>query len=686
MTHNPLLSFDALPRFDQITAEHVAAAIDALLEQANAALATVTAADFPAQWQAISQVLDSATEKLDRAWGIVNHLSAVADTPALRAAYNQALPQVTAFYTRLGADRALFAKYQAIDVATLNAAQRQAHSHALRDFVLGGAQLVGAQRERYAQIEERLADLSQKFSENVLDATDAYAYYAAQNELAGVPADVQAAARAGARQEGREGFKLTLKAPCYQPLMQFAHDSALRQRLYRAYVTRASDQAAEAAQQFDNSALISEILTLRLEQAHLLGHTSFGALSLVPKMASSPSEVLAFLRDLAQRARPFAEQELAELRQFAADHLKLDDPQAWDWPYVSEQLKQARFAFSEQEVKQYFSLPKVLAGLFQLAQTLFDVQIRPDQAPVWHSTVQFYRIERSGQLLGQFYLDPAARSGKRGGAWMDDARGRWLRADNQQLQTPVGYLVCNFAEAVAGKPARLTHDEVSTLFHEFGHGLQHLLTQVDEPAVSGINGIEWDAVELPSQFMENFCWRWEVLSAMSAHVDSGATLPRALFEKMLAAKNFQSGLQTLRQIEFALFDMLAHTEPDAAHDWPRLLQQTRAEVALLQPPAWSRTAHAFSHIFAGGYAAGYYSYKWAEVLSADAYAVFEENVGSDGLPEVEIGRKYCREILETGGSRPAMASFMAFRGRAPELDALLRQQGMVPRVAAMFGR
>jgi oligopeptidase A len=677
--NNPLLSFDDLPLFDRIAPGHVAPAVDQLLAQANAALETVTAAGFPARWNDIACVLDVSTERLGRAWGAVSHLNSVADTPELRAAYNESLPKITEFFTRLGADERLYAKYKAIDTATLNAEQRQAHRNAMRNFVLGGAELAGADRTRFAAIQERQAELSQKFSENALDATDAFAYHADASELEGVPDDVQQAARAAAKAEGKDGYKLTLKMPCYLPVMQFARRSDLRERLYRAYVTRASDQADAASRKFDNSTLITEMLALRLEEARLLGYRNFGELSVVPKMAESPQQVISFLRDLAVRARPFAEQDLADLREFASRQLGLPDPQAWDWPYVSEKLKEARYAFSEQEVKPYFPAPKVLAGLFKIVETLVDVNIRNDTAPVWHPSVEFYRLERDGKLVGQFYLDPSARHGKRGGAWMDDVRARWLRPDTQQLQTPVAHLVCNFAEGMDGKPALLTHDDVTTLFHEFGHGLHHLLSQVNERDVSGISGVEWDAVELPSQFMENFCWEWDVLRHMTAHVDTGAPLPRELFDKMLAAKNFQSGMQTLRQIEFSLFDMLLHTAHDPALDLMPLLAQVRAEVAVLQPPDWSRTAHTFSHIFAGGYAAGYYSYKWAEVLSADAYAAFEETVGQDGLPNAETGRKYRQAILEAGGSRPAIESFKAFRGREPALDALLRHQGMAER-------
>ncbi len=673
---NPLLAITDLPAFDRIAPEHVAPAVDALLADAEQALETVTAPDFPADWTAISRVLDVSTDRFGRAWGAVSHLNSVADTSALRAAYNEALPRVTEFWTRLGADERLYAKYKAIDPATLNTEQRQAHHNAVRNFVLSGAELTGVAKERFARIQERMAELSQKFSENALDATDAFAYYASAEELEGVPDDVQQTAAAAAQADGKPGFKLTLKMPCYLPVMQFARSSALRQTMYRAYVTRASEQAPQDQLVYDNSALVLEILALRKEEANLLGYANFGEVSVVPKMAQSPAEVVKFLRDLAHKARPYAEKDLADMRAFAATELGLADPQAWDWPYVSEKLKEARYAFSEQEVKQYFTAPKVLGGLFKIIETLFEVAIRKDVAPVWNDQVEFYRIERNGALVGQFYLDQAARSGKRGGAWMDAERSRWLRPDTGVLQTPVAHLVCNFASGVGGKPPLLTHDDVTTLFHEFGHGLHHLLTQVNEHDVSGISGVEWDAVELPSQFMENFCWEWDVLKHMTSHVESGEPLPRALFDKMTAAKNFQSGLQTLRQIEFSLFDMLLHTEHSPADDFMQLLDAVRQEVAVTRPPAFSRTVHTFSHIFAGGYAAGYYSYKWAEVLSADAYAAFEETVGADGSPSAQTGRKYREAILEAGGSRPAMESFKAFRGREPNLDALLRHQGM----------
>ena len=672
---NPLLDFSGLPRFDAVQPEHVAPAIDLLIAQASDALETVVAPGFPAEWQAMAQVLDVSTERLGRAWGMVGHLNAVADTPELRAAYNAALPVVTEFWTRLGADERLYAKYKLVDKAKLDTAQQQALKNALRGFVLGGAELQGAAKARFAELQEEQAALGQKFSENVLDATDAFAYYASEAELAGVPADVQQAAREAAQAEGKEGFKLTLKLPSYLPVMQFAKSSALREHLYRAYVTRASDQAEGDGKKFDNTDIIDALLAKRREEAQLLGYDNFAQVSLVPKMADTPEQVIAFLRELAAKAKPFAEQDVADLRAFAKDSLGLADPQPWDWSYISEQLKEARYAFSEQEVKQYFQAPKVLAGLFKIVETLFEVAIRRDEAPVWAPTVEFYRIERDGQLLGQFYLDPDARAGKRGGAWMDDVRARWLRPDTGALQTPIAQLVCNFAAGVNGKPPLLTHDDVTTLFHEFGHGIHHMLTQVNDHDVSGISGVEWDAVELPSQFMENFCWEWNVLKHMTAHVDTGEALPRALFDKMTAAKNYQAGMQTMRQIEFALFDMELH----AANEQPNVaatLARVRAEVAVLPSVSYNRAAHTFSHIFAGGYSAGYYSYKWAEVLSADAYAAFEETMDAEGHHSVETGRRYRQHILEAGGSRPAIESFKAFRGREPSMDALLRHQGM----------
>jgi oligopeptidase A len=673
MTANPLLDLSDLPQFGIILPEHVGPAVAALLAQAQAALRLAVGPEVPAQYEALSKVLDVATERLSRVWGVVTHLNSVADTPALRAAYTLALPEVTDFYTQLGAHEQLYAKYKRVAASTqaqqLSPARQQALRNAIRDFVLSGAELEGAAKSRYAQIQERSAALAQTFSEHVLDATDSYAHFAQESELAGLPQDVKAAARTAAEREGQGGYKLTLHAPSYLPLMQYASNRALRERMLRAYTTRASELGVPER---DNTPIMQELLTLRQEEAQLLGYGNHAEVSVVAKMAHSPEEVLAFLRDLARRARPYAQRDLAELREFARTELDLQELQAWDIAYASEKLKEKRYAFSEQEVKAYFTEPKVLEGLFRIIQTLFGVQIKPDTAPVWHPSVRFFRIERAGQLVGQFYLDPYARAGKRPGAWMDDARGRWHRPDTGQTQTPVAYLVCNFTAPAQGQPALLTHDDVTTLFHEFGHGLHHLLTQVNDIGVAGIAGVEWDAVELPSQFMENFCWEWDVLEHMTAHVTSGAPLPRALFDKMLAAKNFQSGMQTLRQVELSLFDMRLHAEPGSQTRIPALLSEVRAEVAVVQAPEFSRFQNSFSHIFAGGYAAGYYSYKWAEVLSADAWSAFEDT----GTLNTDTGMRYCQAILEAGGSRPALENFTAFRGRAPQIDALLRHQGM----------
>jgi oligopeptidase A len=616
--------------------------------------------------------LDVATERLGRAWGAVNHLTAVADSAELRAAYNACLPKVTEFHTRMGADERLYAKYKAIasapDASRLSVPRQTVLRHALRDFVLSGAELQGAAKERFAQIQERLAAVSQKFSENVLDATDGFAHYASDEEMAGVPDDVVQAARAAAQADGREGCKVTLHFPSYFPVMQYAHHRGLRETLYRAYTTRASEFGPPER---DNTALMRELLELRQEEARLLGYANYAEVSLAPKMAQSPQQVMDFLRDLAQRARPYAEKDMDEMREFAARELGLHDLQAWDQAYVSEKLKEARYAFSEQEVKRYFTEDRVLAGLFKIVETVFEVAIRPDTAPVWHEHVRFFRVERGTELIAQFYLDAYARPGKRPGAWMDDVRGRWQRPEGQ-LQTPVAHLVCNFAPPLPGQPALLTHDDVITLFHEFGHGLHQMLTQVSDIGVAGISGVEWDAVELPSQFMENFCWEWEVLKHLTAHVETGQPLPRELYDKMMAAKNFQSGLQTLRQLEFALFDMRLHAEPGQAQRVQAVLDEVRAEISVNPPPGFNRFQHAFSHIFAGGYSAGYYSYKWAEVLSADAWSAFEETAPLS----VETGRRLRMEIFERGGSRPAIENFKAFRGRDPSIDALLRHQGM----------
>jgi len=682
-TTSALLNFDDLPLFDQITPDQVTQSIELLIANAQIALEKVTQDTFPAEWTRIAEVLDVSTEKLGRAWGAVSHLNSVADNPELRSAYNEALPKVTDFWTAMGSNEALYQKYKGIAPESLNSVQAQALSKALKGFKLSGAELKGAEKDRFAQIQSRLSELSQKFSENVLDATDSWSYLASEEEMRGVPDDVKASTSKAAQEKGLKGHLLNLKMPCYFPIMQYADSSSLRERIYRAFVTRASEQSDENARQFDNTAIIIETLELRAEEARLLGFKNYAELSLATKMADTPAQVIDFLYTLAKRARPYALKDVQELKTFAKDVLHLENPNSWDWTYISEKLKEQRYSFSDQELKAYFPAPKVLSGLFKIVEKLFEVNIKKDTAPVWHSGVEFFKIEREGVLVGQFYLDPGARAGKRGGAWMDDVRARWLRPDNQHLQTPVAHLVCNFAEGVNGAPPLLTHDDVITLFHEFGHGLHHLLTQIDERDVSGISGVEWDAVELPSQFMENFCWEWSVLQDLTEHIQTGEKLPRTLYDKMIAAKNFQSGMQTLRQVEFSLFDMKLHSSallksnPNDSSSFMKVLNDLRTEIAVLSTPEWGRTPHSFSHIFAGGYAAGYYSYKWAEVLSADAYAAFEETALSNGEANVQTGRKYRMNILEVGSSRPAIESFKAFRGREPELDALMRHQGML---------
>jgi oligopeptidase A len=680
---NPLLAPGDLPDFAAIRPEHVTPALDGLLAEALAALERAVSDAVPADYDALAQALDVPVERLRRVWGHVCHLQGVADTPELREAHAQNLPRMTEFATRLSADQRLYAKYKALAAspaaASLGPARKKVLADALRDFVLGGAELQGSARERFAKIQERLAELSKRFGDNVLDAVDAYGLYVDETRLAGVPADVIRAARGAAAadgQESRPGCKLTLQMPCYLPVMQHAHDRALREELYRAWAQRASELGDP---RFDNTALMRELLELRQEEAQLLGHATYAHLSLVPKMARTPEQVLDFVRDLARRARPFAERELAELREFAARELGIADLQAWDRSYAAEHLKQRRYAFGSEEVRPYFTAPRVLEGLFELIGKLFGVTIAPTPAPVWHDSVRFFTVSRgvggeggSAQPIAGFYLDLQARTGKQGGAWMDNARQRWARPDGA-LQLPLAHLICNFAPPVGGRPSLLTHDDVITLFHEFGHGLHHMLTRVDELAASGISGVEWDACELPSQFMENFCWEWPVLQRLSSHVDSGEPLPRELFERMHAARNFHNGLQMLRHCEFGLFDMRVHLEPGQSARITELTFEVAAELSPVTPAPFYRYPHSFTHLFDGGYQAGYYSYAWAEVLSADAFSAFEEA----GLFDAATGERFRTQVLESGGSRPAMESFKAFRGREPKLDALLRHQGLV---------
>ncbi|MES2000066.1 MAG: M3 family metallopeptidase [Pseudomonadota bacterium] len=673
---NPLLDFSALPRFSQIKPEHVIPAIDQLLAENKALVDALAAAADAPTWSTFVQPMEDANERLSRAWGPVSHLNSVMNSAELREAYNACLPKITQYYAEMSQNLALFAKFKALKASAgymlLNPAQKKIIDNELRGFRLGGAELPEDQKPRFLEIQEALARQSAKFEENLLDATNAFSLLITDAaDLAGLPDDVIQAAHEAATRDGNSGWKFTLHAPSYMPIMQYADKRELREQIYRAYVTRASEFGTP---ELDNTALIDQIVRLRREDAMMLGFASYAEESLATKMAETPQQVKDFLSELGARAKPYAERDMQELRDFARDELGLTDLQSWDATYASEKLRVARYAFSDQEVKQYFPESKVLPGMFKVVETIYGLDIRPAHADVWHADVKFFDLrDRDGALIGQFYLDLYAREHKRGGAWMDDALTR--RRKDGAIQTPVAYLTCNFSAPVGGKPALFTHDEVNTLFHEFGHGLHHLLTQIEDMGVSGINGVEWDAVELPSQFMENFCWEWDVLKHLTEHVDTKEPLPRVLFDKMVAAKNFQSGLQTLRQIEFSLFDIRLHDDFDPASGKTalQLLQEVRAQVAVMLPPDYNRFPNNFSHIFAGGYAAGYYSYKWAEVLSADAYSLFEEN----GVLSAEVGHRFWSEILGVGGSRPALESFVAFRGREPSMDALLRHNGMV---------
>jgi oligopeptidase A len=676
---NPLLDFSGLPRFDAIRPAHVTPAVETLLEDARATVERVAADPGPATWDRVAEPIADTLDRLDRAWSAVAYLNAVVNTPELRDVYNANQPKLVAFHTDMAQDLRLYAKYRALRdapaFAALDPAQRKLIDNELRDFKLGGAELSAEHKARLKALNAEMADLSTRFEENVLDAINAWAHYVDDEAvLAGIPVDVLAAARAAAQAEGKPGWKLTLRMPCYLPVMQYAENRDLRRHMHEAYATHASELGANP--QWDNGPIIERILVLRREEAELLGYRNFAEVSLVPKMAQTPAEVTAFLRDLAARARPFAQRDYADLVDFARTRLGLADLEPWDLAFASERLKADRYAFSEQEVRQYFPENEVLVGLFRVTETIYGVRIREASAPTWHPSVRFFDIaDGSGALVGQFYFDLYARENKQGGAWMDDAINR--RRSGDAVQHPVAYLTCNLSAPAGGKPATFTHDEVLTIFHEFGHGLHQLLTRVDTAGVSGIQGVEWDAVELPSQFMENFCWEWDVLAHMTRHVDTGQPLPRALFDKMLAAKNFQSGMATVRQLEAGLFDMLLHTDfdPVARTPWasPRdLLEAVMQEVAVVPRASYDRLLMSFGHIFAGGYAAGYYSYKWAEVLSADAYSLFEET----GILSPEAGTRFRDEVLARGGSRPAMESFVAFRGRPPQLDAFLRHNGM----------
>ena len=685
MSVNPLLApIDSLLNYAAIQPEHIEAAIPALIADAREAVEAVAASTEPPTWQSIVEPLEDASERLWRAWSVAGHLNGVMNTPDIRNAYNACLPAITAYSTWVGLHQGLYAQYKRLKTsagfAELSSARQRIVDLALRDFRLSGVELEGDARTRYSEISDETAQVSQKFSENALDAVDQWELLVTdESRLEGIPADVRSAARSAAQDSGQDGWKLTLKMPCYLPVMQHARDRDLRAQMYRGYATIASDQGDT---RFDNSSLIERLLALRAEEARLLGYGSFAEMRLETRMADSPAQVLEFLRNLATRARPYGERDLEELKAFAAEELGIQDFQPWDVAFVSERLREARYAYSEEEVRQYFTQDKVLNGLFDVVGRLFGVSLQDVDTPVWHDSVRVYEVRgASAEPLGTLYLDLHARQGKQSGAWVDSERSRRRRASG--LQTPVVYLTCNFTPPQGDQPSLLTHDDVITLFHEAGHALHALLSKVDDPAASPFASVEWDAIELPSQFMENFCWEWTVIQSLSAHVETGASLPRALYEKMLAARNFQSGMQMLRQIEFALFDMSIHRRDSGStiSDVLSTLDEVRKEVAVLLPPSWHRFPHNFSHLFAGGYGAGYYSYKWAEVLSADAYAAFEEaaQTAADGTRDTldqATGRRFLEEILAVGGTRPAAESFAAFRGRDATLDALLRHSGM----------
>lgn len=669
---NSLLSSNESPHFEDFEAAEVVPAIELLIARCEAALLEVTSARTTASHQQLAQILDVPLEALNEGWGTVMHLLAVLDSPELREAVKLAQPLVTAFYSKLSSNEQLHECYKAIarlEGDRLTGPQRQALANSLRGFRLAGAELDDGAKVRFIEAQQRLSSLSREFSLHVLDATDHFIYWATAQELDGVPADVMRRLAAAAAADGRQdAFKITLQQPCLGPVLQFAHCRELRERLYKANATRASEFGP--AEQ-DNGPVIAEIMRLRQERAVLLGLGTAADVSLVPKMASSPLDVTDFLRDMGRRARHHALDERAELAAFAQSNLGLDDMEAWDVAYATEALRHKRYAYSEEDVKEHFRLDRVLGGIFDIAWQLFGVRFHAEHVSAWHATVSGYRVEREGVVLGRFFLDAFARTGKRAGAWMNGARPRWRRPDGS-LRTAMAYLVTNFAAPAQGQPALLRHGEVVTLFHELGHALHFLLSEIDVLGVSGVSGVEWDAVELPSQLFENFAWQWPVLEHMTMNPQTGQGLPRDLFDKMTAARRFQSGLWLLRQVEFALFDMRLHAEPDRAQDAQAVIDEVRSEVAVLLPPSFNRFQNAFSHVFAGSYAAGYYSYLWAEVLASDAWDAFEQA----GVTDAATGQRYLDAILSKGGSRSMRESFEAFRGRQPTIDALLRQRGL----------
>ena len=674
---NPLLNQTGLPAFTHITADVIEPAIDTILAENRDRIEVLLRQPGPYNWDNLIQPLDEMDDRLSRAWSPVSHMNSVVNSDELRAAYNACLPKLSAYHTEVAQNRGLYEAIRSIAESEsfdrLEPAQRTAIEHALRDFHLGGVDLPDEQKKRFSEISQRLSELQSKFSENVLDATNSWQKHVTDESLlAGMTESGLAMARQAAERKGLEGWLLTLDFPSWFSVVTYADNRELREELYRAYVTRASDQWDDP--KLDNSEIMEEILALRHEQARLLGYANYAERSLAKKMADSPEQVMDFLEELAARAKPAAEAEMAELRRFAAGVLGLTDVQAWDIAYVSEKMRGAFYELSQEDLKPYFPVDRVVPGLFALVERLFGVTIREKEGvDVWHPDVRFYEVfDAGGELRAQFYFDLYARAQKRGGAWMDVCMTRMRRADGVQI--PVAYMTCNSTPPIGDEPALFTHNEVITLFHEFGHGLHHMLTRIDVPAVSGIAGVEWDAVELPSQFMENFCWEREALDLFAAHYQSGEKIPDELFERMTRSRHFQAAMQMVRQLEFAMFDMRLHREydPEQGGRIQQILDEVRAQVAVVNPPEYNRFQHSFSHIFAGGYAAGYYSYKWAEVLSADAFSRFEQ----EGLFNPEVGRSFRENILEMGGSRPAKASFIAFRGREPSIEPLLKQTGL----------
>ncbi|WP_419534066.1 oligopeptidase A [Endozoicomonas sp.] len=673
--NNPLLESSELPPFSKILPEHIKPAIESIIDENEKAVAALLASGAGTEWSALQEPLDQLDDRLGQAWSPVGHMNAVVNSEALRDAYNGCLPLLSEYSTRLGQNRQLFEAYQSLadseEFNKLDSAQQKVINDNLRDFRLAGVALEDDKKARYGEIKKQLSELTSKFSDNVLDATMAWSKLITdESELAGLPESALAGAKQLAESKEKEGWLLNLDFPSYFPVMTYCDNRELRKEVYTAFSTRASDQGPNAGE-FDNTKNIQEILKLRHELAQLLGFDNYAEYSLATKMAESPDKVIEFLEDLAAKSKPQAEKELAELKAFAKETFGAEELEAWDVGYYGEKLRQQRYAISQEELRPWFPAEKAISGMFEVVNRLYGIEFETvNNVDTWHKDVRFFNITRKGEVIGRFYLDLYAREHKRGGAWMDVCRSRWKQDD--KLQLPVAYLTCNFTPPVGDKPALLTHDEVVTLFHEFGHGLHHMLTKVDYAAISGISGVAWDAVELPSQFMENWCWEKEGLAIISGHFETGEPLPEEMLDKLLAAKNFQSAMMMVRQLEFSLFDFKLHKEYRENIDVQSVLNEVRKQVAVVIPPSFNRFQNSFSHIFAGGYAAGYYSYKWAEVLSADAFSRFEE----EGIFNRNTGESFLHEVLEKGGSAEPMELFVNFRGREPQIDALLRHSGI----------